>query len=51
MFANASGGVRHYRLSVFANVMANGKIAMKPGYDDSLIRVRTCSEDDDMLLS
>ncbi len=51
MFATASGSVRRNRLSDFANVMANGKIAMKLDDGDSLVRVRTCSEDDDILLS
>ncbi len=51
MFATASGSVRRNRLSDFSNVMANGKIAMKLNDGDSLVRVRTCSEDDDILLS
>ena len=51
MFATASGGVRRNRLSDFTNVMANGKIAMKLDPGDHLVRVRTCTEDDDILLS
>ncbi len=51
MFATASGGVRRNRLSDFVNVMANGKIAMKLDAGDRLVRVRTCTEDDDVLLS
>jgi len=51
MFATASGGVRRNRLSDFSNVKANGKIAMKLDEGDSLVKVRTCSEDDDILLS
>ncbi len=51
VFATASGNVRRNRLSDFTNVMANGKIAMKLGEGDKLVRVRTCSEDDDVLLS
>jgi len=51
MFATASGGVRRNRLSDFSNVKANGKIAMKLGDGDSLVKVRTCSENDDVLLS
>ncbi len=51
MFSTASGGVRRNRLSDFTNVMSNGKIAMKLGEDDKLVRVRTCTEDDDVLLS
>jgi DNA gyrase subunit A len=50
MFATASGNVRRNRLSDFTNVMSNGKIAMKLKPGDSLVRVRTCQEDDDVLL-
>jgi DNA gyrase subunit A len=51
MFSTASGGVRRNRLSDFTNVMSNGKIAMKLDDGDKLVRVRTCTEDDDVLLS
>ena len=51
MFSTASGNVRRNQLSDFTNVMANGKIAMKLDDGDKLVRVRTCSEDDDVLLS
>jgi DNA gyrase/topoisomerase IV subunit A len=51
MFATASGNVRRNRLSDFTNVMANGKIAMKLDEGDRLVRVRTCTEDDDVLLA
>ena len=51
MFATASGNVRRNRLSDFVNVMANGKIAMKLGAGDRLVRVRTCGGGDDVLLS
>jgi DNA gyrase subunit A len=51
MFATASGGVRRNSLSDFSSVMANGKIAMKLKEGDKLIRVSTCTEDDDVLLS
>jgi len=51
MFATASGGVRRNSLSDFVNVKANGKIAMKLAEGDRLVRVRTCTEDDDILLS
>ncbi len=50
MFSTAAGGVRRNRLSDFVNVMANGKIAMKLGQGDRLVRVRTCSEDEDLML-
>ena len=51
MFATAVGNVRRNRLSDFTNVMANGKIAMKLLEGDALVRVRTCSEDDDVTLA
>ena len=51
MFATASGGVRRNSLKDFVSVMANGKIAMKLADGDKLVRVRTCAEDDNILLS
>ncbi len=51
MFATASGGVRRNRLSDFTKIQRNGKIAMKLENGDSLINVRTCSEDDDVILA
>jgi DNA gyrase subunit A len=51
MFSTASGGVRRNRLGDFTNVMANGKIAMKLDEGDHLVRVRTCTEEDDILLN
>ncbi|MBC8339308.1 MAG: DNA gyrase subunit A [Alphaproteobacteria bacterium] len=51
MFGTASGGVRRNSLSDFTNVKSNGKIAMKLNEGDKLVRVRTCTEDDDILLS
>ncbi|MEE9316677.1 MAG: DNA gyrase subunit A [Rhodospirillales bacterium] len=51
MFATSSGGVRRNSLSDFVNVKANGKIAMKMADGDRLVRVRTCTESDDILLS
>jgi len=50
MFATESGHVRRNRLSDFVDVRANGKIAMKLEAGDRLVRVRTCAEDDDVLL-
>lgn len=49
--ATASGGVRRNRLSDFTRVFANGKIAMKLDKGDRLVRVRTFTEDQDVLLS
>ncbi len=51
LFATASGSIRRNRLSDFTNVMVNGKIAMKLGEGDHLVRVRTCTEQDDVLLT
>ena len=54
MFATAKGNVRRNSLADFANVMSNGKIAMKfegEDADDSLIGVGVCTHDDDVLLS
>jgi len=50
MFATETGNVRRNSLSDFTNVKANGKIAMKLAEGDKLVRVRTCTEDDDVLL-
>ncbi len=50
VFATASGNVRRNALSDFTNVMASGKIAMKLDEGDRLVRVRTFSEQDDILL-
>ncbi|MDX1575200.1 MAG: DNA gyrase subunit A, partial [Kiloniellales bacterium] len=52
MFATTSGTVRRNRLSDFARIQANGKIAMKLEDEDArLVSVQTCSEDDDVLLA
>lgn len=52
MFATSRGGIRRNRLSDFTRVMANGKIAMKLEEEDGwLVSVRTCSQDDDVLLA
>ncbi len=51
MFATASGSVRRNLLSDFVDVRANGKIAMKLDEGDRLIAVRTCGEDNDVLLA
>ena len=51
MFATATGNIRRNRLSDFTNIMSNGKIAMKLAEGDQLIRVRTCEEDEDVLLA
>jgi DNA gyrase subunit A len=54
MFATAKGRVRRNRLSDFTNIARNGKMAMKfegADEDDSLIAVRTCGEDQDVLMA
>ena len=54
MFATANGNVRRNALSDFADVRANGKIAMKfegEDADDRLIAVATCSDANDVLLA
>ncbi len=50
LFATASGSVRRNQLSDFVDVKSNGKIAMRLDEGDRLVRVRTCAEDDDVLL-
>ena len=50
MFSTRTGDVRRNRLSDFTNVWASGKIAMKLAPGDSLVRVRTCTEDEDVFL-
>ena len=51
MFATRSGGVRRNKLSDFVQVNRNGKIAMKLDEGDSIIGVRLCTSDSDVLLS
>ncbi|HYE49083.1 MAG TPA: DNA gyrase subunit A [Azospirillaceae bacterium] len=52
MFATSHGNVRRNRLSDFANIRTNGLIAMKLEEEgELLISVRTCTEEDDVLLA
>ncbi|WP_448187684.1 DNA gyrase subunit A [Azospirillum sp. sgz301742] len=52
MFATSKGGVRRNKLSDFQNIRSNGLIAMKLEEEgERLIAVRTCSEEDDVLLA
>ena len=51
MFATTDGKVRRNALSDFVNVRANGKIAMKLDQDSSLIGVRTCAAEENVLLA
>ncbi len=50
VFATSAGDVRRNQLSDFANVMRNGKIAMKLPEGVSLVNARICGEEDDVLL-
>lgn len=50
VFATSSGYVRRNALSDFENIRANGKIAMKLGEGDVLVKVNICTEDQDVLL-
>ena len=52
MFATRSGHVRRNRLSDFAQINRNGKIAMKLGEGDSIVGVSLCrAEENDILLT
>jgi len=50
-FATSGGTVRRNRLSDFANIRANGLIAMKLDDGERLIAVRTCTDEQDVLLA
>ncbi len=51
MFATAKGNVRRNDLSDFKNIMKNGKIAIRLDEDDALVSVRSCTEDQHLLLA
>jgi len=52
MFATTRGTVRRNKLSDFADVKRNGKIAMKFEEEgDSILAVETCTDNDDVLLT
>ena len=52
MFATTRGTVRRNKLSDFADVKRNGKIAMKFDEEgDAILAVETCTETDDVLLT
>jgi len=51
IFATASGSVRRNKLSDFTKVNANGKIAMKLGEGDHLVRVRVFEETHNVFLA
>ena len=49
-FATANGNVRRNDLSDFKSVQSNGKIAIRMDDSDKLVGVRTCAEEDHVLL-
>ncbi|WP_208976514.1 DNA gyrase subunit A [Pseudovibrio hongkongensis] len=51
MFSTTRGTVRRNKLSDFAQINKNGKIAMKLDEGDGIVNVMTCTEDDDVLLT
>jgi DNA gyrase subunit A len=51
VFATSHGDVRRNSMDQFTDIRSSGKIAMKLGADQSLIRVALCSENEDILLS
>jgi len=51
VFATSAGTVRRNNLSDFSNIRPSGIIAMKLEESDHLIDVRTCTENDDILLA
>ncbi len=50
VFATSAGDVRRNALSDFANVMRNGKIAMKLPEGVDLVKARICEDSDDVML-
>ena len=50
-FATAQGNVRRNDLSDFKSVQSNGKIAIRLDENDKLIAVKTCNEEDHVMLS
>jgi len=51
VFITSHGTIRRNKLSDFTNVRANGKIAMKLEGDESLVAVKMCHLDQDILLA
>ena len=51
IFSTKSGSIRRNKLEDFESIRANGKIAMKLEQEDSLISVKMCTEEDDILIS
>ena len=51
VFATSMGTVRRNKLSDFVNIRANGLIAMKLEEGERLIAVKTCSDNEDIVLA
>ena len=51
MLATSHGSVRRNKLTDFKSIRANGLIAMKLENDESLVSVKICKEDEDILLA
>jgi DNA gyrase subunit A len=51
VFVTANGNVRKNSLDDFANINANGKIAMKLETNDKIVGVKICSDDQDIMMS
>lgn len=51
MLATSHGSVRRNKLSDFKNIRSNGLIAMKLEEHESLVSVKTCTEDNDIVLA
>ncbi len=51
MLATSHGSVRRNKLTDFQNIRSNGLIAMKLAEGESLVSVKICAEDEDILLS
>ena len=51
MFATSHGSVRRNKLVDFANIRSNGLIAMKLADDESLVDVKICTADEDIMLA
>ncbi|MES2215506.1 MAG: DNA topoisomerase (ATP-hydrolyzing) subunit A [Pseudomonadota bacterium] len=51
MFATSQGNIRRNDLSDFKKIQANGKIAIRLDENDSLVAVKSCAENDHILLA
>ena len=51
VFVTSNGNVRKNSLEDFANINANGKIAMKLEINDKIVGVKICRDDQDIMMS